>query len=200
MARPTVRTLAPSRSRSGRRRLCLVRCFMSRCDDCSSSSLSASARRGSRSSRSWCCATNSRSCVARLDGLRFDLPIERSLPPPAGPFRASGGARSSSRRTRCCAGIAASLRGVGDIQAGDRGALLSAPRSANSCALRALPHPGRPAELEPRDEPGGSAARLVAGRVDGPTRADATYAPPSWMGRPLSFQALAPPSIWATST
>jgi putative transposase len=45
-------------------------------------------------------ATNSRSFGARSRGLHFGGPIGRSSPLRAGAFRASAGARSSSRRTR----------------------------------------------------------------------------------------------------
>lgn len=66
-------------------------------------------------------------------------PADRhSWPLQAGSCHAYAGARSSSRRTRSCAGIASSWRGAGPTRAGDPAALeLASSSASSSCASRA---------------------------------------------------------------
>ena len=85
---------------------------------------------------------DSRSFGARSRGLHFGGPIGRSLPLRAGAFRASAGTRSSSCRTRSCAGIASLSRDAGPIRQGSPGDLRSALRPASSSSASRARIPG----------------------------------------------------------
>jgi len=72
-------------------RACSPRCSTSHCGGSSSWSCCAVVPNSSRSSRSWCCATSSRSCAAGSDVPSSAAPTERSWP--AGCYRAGAGPR-----------------------------------------------------------------------------------------------------------
>jgi hypothetical protein len=117
---------------------CPLRSSTSPCASSSSSPCCGPVPSGSRSLKSSCFATSSRSCAGSHLVQRLDRLIERSSPPPAASCLVTVGAPSWLIPRRSWAGTGDSWRDAGPTRGLDRGAPRSVPIPASSsCASHA---------------------------------------------------------------